>query len=100
MLFSLITLQQLPKGGRMNVPPPSSQRTNGVPVPQLAVLRKQAGLSQRALAQRAGLGMQTISRLEHDTIERLATSLQVAPARLIRSPRRGRNGSFESPSEV
>ena len=90
----------------MNVPPPSTQRTNGVPVPQLAVLRKQAGLSQRTLAQRAGLGMQTISRLEHganaryDTIERLATALQVAPTRLIRSSRRGRNGSFQSPSEA
>jgi len=74
--------------------PPSSRRTNGVPVPQLGALRKQAGLSQRTLAKRAGLSMQTVSRLEHganaryDTIELLAQALDVLPARLLRSPRR------------
>ncbi len=90
----------------MNPSSPSSGRTNGVPVPQLAILRKQAGLSQRTLAKRAGLGVQTISRLEHganaryDTIERLAHVLQVSPARLIRSPRRGQNASFQIPSQA
>ena len=70
-----------------------SGRTNGVPVPQLARLRKRAGLSQQALADRAGLGIQTISRLERGgnaryvTIELLAHALQVPPARLIRRPR-------------
>lgn len=78
----------------MNAPSPSSGRTNGVPVPQLAALRKQAGLSQRTLAKRAGLSVQTISRLEHganaryDTIALLAEALDVLPVRLLRSSRR------------
>lgn len=65
-------------------------KTNGVPVPQLATLRKQSGISQRTLAKRARLCVQTISRLEHganaryDTIELLAQALQVTPARLIK----------------
>lgn len=69
---------------------PEAKRTNGVPVPQLARLRKRAGLSQRALADRAGLSMQTISRLERGangryvTINLLAHALQVPPARLTR----------------
>ncbi|HEU5382321.1 MAG TPA: helix-turn-helix transcriptional regulator [Ktedonobacteraceae bacterium] len=88
----------------MNARLPPSRRTNGVPVPQLADLRKQVGLSQRALARRAGLSMQTISRLEHganaryDTIELLAQALDVLPARLIRAPRRGRNTLPGSPN--
>jgi transcriptional regulator with XRE-family HTH domain len=70
-------------------------RSNGVPVPQLAFLRKQAGLSQRGLAERARLSRQTINRLEHganaryDTIELLAQALKVTPTRLVRrSPQR------------
>jgi transcriptional regulator with XRE-family HTH domain len=84
----------------MNALPPSSRRTKGVPVPQLATLRKQAGLSQRTLAKRAGLSMQTISRLEHGanarylTIELLAEALGVLPVRLLRSSRR-RNAPSE-----
>lgn len=68
-------------------------RTNGVPVPQLALLRKQAGLSQRALAERARVSRQTINRLEHganaryDTLTLLTQALKVPPTRLIRSPR-------------
>ena len=71
-------------------------RTNGVPVPQLAFLRKQAGLSQSTLAERAKLSRQTINRLEqganarYDTIELLAQALNVKPVRLIRSPRQAR----------
>ncbi len=71
-------------------------RTNGVPVPQLVVLRKRAGLSQRTLAERSKLCMQTISRLErganarYDTIELLAEALHVEPEQLLRRPRRGR----------
>lgn len=70
------------------------ERTNGVPVPQLVILRKRAGISQRALAERANLCMQTISRLErganarYDTVELLAQALYVAPADLLRRPRR------------
>jgi transcriptional regulator with XRE-family HTH domain len=76
----------------MRIASPGSERTNGVPVPQLARLRKRVGLSQQALAERAGLSMQTISRLERGanaryvTITLLADALQVPPARLIRSP--------------
>ena len=72
-----------------------TERTNGVPVPQLAFLRKQAGLSQRRLAERARVSRQTINRLEqganarYDTIELLAQALKVTPTRLIKqSPQR------------
>jgi DNA-binding XRE family transcriptional regulator len=76
-------------------------RTNGVPVPRLAFLRKQAGLSQQALAERARVSRQTINRLEHganaryDTIKRLTQALKVSPARLIKS---SRQRSFQAPS--
>ena len=65
----------------------------GVPVPGLPSLRRQAGLSQRALAERAGLGRNTISLLEqganarYETIALLAQALQVPPTRLIKPPR-------------
>ncbi len=70
-----------------------SGRTNGVPVPQLICLRKRAGFSQRALAERAKVSRQTINRLEqganarYDTIKRLAQALKVTPARLVRRSR-------------
>lgn len=78
---------------------PESARANGVPVPQLATLRKRAGLSQRALAERARVSRHTISRLEQGAIARyttialLAATLHVTPARLIRPPRRVRTGT-------
>jgi transcriptional regulator with XRE-family HTH domain len=73
----------------MSLRPPGSGRANGVPVPQLAVLRKRLGLSQRALAEQARVSTQTISRLEQganarfETISLLAQALQVPPSRLI-----------------
>lgn len=80
-----------------------SERTNGVPVPQLARLRKRAGLSQQALAERAGLSISTISRLERGanaryvTIKLLAHALQVPPARLIRPPRQTQSETARVP---
>ncbi len=62
----------------------------GVPVPSLASLRIRAGLSQGELAERAGVGRNTISRLEHganarfDTIDKLAAALGTVRARLIK----------------
>jgi transcriptional regulator with XRE-family HTH domain len=82
----------------MSAPRAGARSTNGVPVPQLLLLRKQACLSQRDLAERAGLSPQTITRLEHganaryDTICLLSQALQVPPARLMRRRR--------SPSET
>ncbi|HEY7413759.1 MAG TPA: helix-turn-helix transcriptional regulator [Ktedonobacteraceae bacterium] len=70
-----------------------SSHTKGVPVPSLAPLRQQAGLSQRKLAERAGVGRNTISRLErgaharYDTIDKLAGALGISRTRLIKHPR-------------
>ncbi len=67
--------------------------SNGIPVPQLAALRKRAGLSQGELADRAGLTRTTITRLEqggiarYQTIDKLATALNTTRQRLIRVPR-------------
>lgn len=75
---------------------PSLPRTNGVPVPRLAAVRKRAGLSQRALAEIAGVSEQTVSRLErganarYTTLLLLARALQVSPPRLLRRPHRKR----------
>jgi transcriptional regulator with XRE-family HTH domain len=64
--------------------------TRGVPVPGLAALRKQEGLSQKELAERSGVGKATISRLErganarYDTIDKLAEALSTTRKRLIK----------------
>lgn len=67
--------------------------SNGVPVPQLATLRKRMGLSQGELAERAGLTRTTITRLEqggiarYQTLDKLASALNTTRQRLIRAPR-------------
>jgi len=73
--------------------------TKGVPVPSLARLRKQAGMSQSALSQRAGVGRNTISRLEHGanahygTIDKLVEALGTTRSRLIKPPRQVMQGA-------
>lgn len=58
-------------------------------MPRLAILRNRAGLSQRELSDQAGLGRNTISRLEqggnarYDTIDKLAQALGTKRAALI-----------------
>jgi transcriptional regulator with XRE-family HTH domain len=65
---------------------------NGVPVPMLALMRQRAGLSQQELAERAGVGRYTISRLErganarYATIDKLAQALGTVRTRLIQRP--------------
>ncbi len=67
--------------------------TKGLPVPSLARLRKQAGMSQSALAEHAGVGRNTISRLEHGanahygTIDKLVEALGTTRMRLLKPPR-------------
>lgn len=78
--------------------------SNGIPVPQLAALRKRAGLSQGELAERAGLTRTTITRLEHggiaryQTIDKLANALNTTRQRLIRVPRQ-KPGTAARPAE-
>lgn len=61
-----------------------------VSLPQLAVIRKRAGLSQRELADYVGVSMNTISRLErgakarYGTLLLLAQALHIPPTRLCR----------------
>ena len=68
-------------------------RTRGVRVPSLALLRKQAALSQAELAEQAGVARITISRLEqganarYDTIDKLAEALGTTRFRLTKRPR-------------
>jgi DNA-binding Xre family transcriptional regulator len=66
---------------------------------RLKELRQERGLSQAALAKRAGIRQATISELEtgksqaitFDVLERLARALQVAPGEILDvAPRRRR----------
>ena len=72
---------------------------NGVPVPSLARLRKQAGWSQLELAERAGVGRNTIIRLEHGanahygTIDKLVAALGTTRSRLMKPARQTRHGT-------
>ncbi len=85
------------EGEPMGHPSTEHPRANGVPVPRLATVRKRVGLSQRALAELAGVSEQTISRLEgganarFTTIALLAQALHFPPARLLSRPHRKRS---------
>jgi len=65
--------------------PPATRHSFGT---QLRTLRQRAGLSQEALAERAGLGVATLAALEHDqrqrphphTLARLADALRLTDA--------------------
>ena len=65
-------------------------------MPSLARLRQQAALSQAELAEKAGVGRATISRLEqggnasYETIERLAKALKKERTDLTKKPRQAR----------
>jgi len=69
------------------------QRERGTALPGLVSARHALGLSQADLAERAGVGVATISRLERGgrahstTINLLAAALGVPRARLLRPPR-------------
>jgi DNA-binding XRE family transcriptional regulator len=73
---------------------PGGQQERGVALPGLVAARHALGLSQIELAERAGLGVATISRLERGgrahstTIDLLVTALGVTRARLLRAPRK------------
>lgn len=73
-----------------------------VSIPQLAVIRKRAGLSQSELAGCSGVSVNTISRLEsgakarYDTLLLLAQALQIPPTRLCRRLDRRQSGPNKS----
>ncbi len=81
-----------PAGGRPRRQPKDRQE-RGAALPGLVSARHALGLSQADLAERAGVGVATISRLERGghahstTIDLLATALGVTRARLLRAPR-------------
>lgn len=69
-----------------------------MPVPSLTLFRKRARLSQAELAERAGIGRNTVSRLEHganahyDTIDKLAEALGTTRTHLTKAPRQANKG--------
>ena len=71
-------------------------------MPSLARLRQQAALSQEELAEKAGVGRATISRLErggnasYETIERLAKTLEKERTDLTKKPRQVRRRKQEA----
>ncbi len=69
----------------------SPRPAKGVPLPGLRELRRRRGLSQREVAEMAGVMQDTISQLETErrgayprTIKRLCSALQAAPEDLTR----------------
>jgi DNA-binding XRE family transcriptional regulator len=85
-------LPPLPAGAKPRRQP-KDQQERGTALPGLGSARHALGLSQVDLAERAGVGVATISRLERGgrahstTIDLLATALGVTRARLLRAPR-------------
>lgn len=69
-------------------------RNRSIPLPALRALRQSVALSQRQLAERAGVSANTVRLLEGGrrgaypgTLRKLASALRVAPADLTREPR-------------
>lgn len=65
------------------------------PLPRLRELRQSRGLSQRALAEKAGVSIGTVYRLENglrgaypSSVRRLASALGVSTQELVREHRR------------
>ena len=66
-----------------------------IPLPSLRALRQCAALSQRRLAELAGVSANTVRLLERGsrgaypvTVRRLASALEVSTKELVREPRR------------
>jgi transcriptional regulator with XRE-family HTH domain len=68
-----------------------------IPLPNLRAVRRSRALSQRQLAELAGVSANTVRSLESGrrgaypvTVRRLASALEVSPVDLVREPRPGR----------
>ena len=66
------------------------ERSRSIPLPGLATLRRQRGLTQRQLGELAGVAHTTVQRLESlrrgaypQTIQKLALALRVEPKELL-----------------
>jgi len=66
------------------------ERSRSTPLPALAALRRPRGLTQRQLAQQAGVAHTTVQQLESlnrgaypQTMQKLATALGIAPEGLL-----------------
>ena len=66
------------------------ERSRSTPLPALAALRRRRGLTQRQLAQQAGVAHTTVQQLEvlkrgayPQTLHKLATALTVEPKDLL-----------------
>lgn len=76
----------------------------GIPLPALRQLRRSRGLSQRDLAELAGVSPGTVFRLENGlrgayptTMTKLASALGVQPKELVRGRPPGREGREQNP---
>jgi transcriptional regulator with XRE-family HTH domain len=70
--------------------PTETYNNRGIPLPGLRPARQRLGLTQRQLASLAGVGQETVSKLERSergayprTLRELAVALEVSPTDLV-----------------
>jgi DNA-binding XRE family transcriptional regulator len=84
--FGTLLVKELPTTRRVRM----TERSRSTPLPGLDVHRRKRGLTQRQLAQLAGVGHTTVQKLESlnrgaypQTLRKLAIALRVEPKELL-----------------